>query len=263
LFVLRRAEKVVRSNGLQVMADQGSLSVITKGEINMFETAQPQAGTANQPEVIEILKTSVQDTYEGGSEDRQDGSSGNGSPEEKVLDESFMTVRYNKEDKPLSKEEAVVYAQKGMNYDKLSERLKELSARLNGYEKGSQTSLAADSEEAKQALIDYQLEDFIRENPGEDPGKLPESVVGEWKKGVPLKEAFLKYETQELSEKLQEMMEGAVKSEVNRKNEAASMGQASEGAARTRAINEESIKGMTSEELDRNHERIWAYLTGR
>lgn len=229
----------------------------------MFETAQPQAGTANQPENIETLEASIPDTYQGGSEDEKDGSSCDGSPEKEILDQPFITVRYNKEDKPLSKEEAVVYAQKGMNYDKISERLKELSARLSGYEKDSQTSQAADPEEVKQALIDCQLDDFIRENPGEDPSKLPESVVGEWKKGVPLIEAFLKYKTQNLSGKWNEIMKAAVQSEVNRKNETASMGRASEGAARVKAINDESIKGMTPEELDRNHERIWAYLTGR
>ena len=32
-------------------------------------------------------------------------------------DEPFLTIRYNKEDKGLTREDAITYAQKGMNYD--------------------------------------------------------------------------------------------------------------------------------------------------
>lgn len=239
----------------------------------MFETAQPQADTANQPEDTGSPKTEGfwggkdtpeapdSDTYEDGCETGQSGSNET-ERSEGNQGETFLTIRYNKEDMPLSKEEAVVFAQKGMNYDKLSERIKELSARLGEYEKGSKEA-APDNEAEKQIIIDSQLNEFIRENPEVDPRTLPEKVIGEWKRGMPLAQAFLKHQAQELSAKLKDIQETAAKTELNRKNEAASMGKASEGASRDRAINEESIKSMTPEELDRNHERIWAFLTGK
>jgi hypothetical protein len=226
----------------------------------MLETAQPQAGTANQPEEIDTQAAELSETSE--SENAQGGSPETG--ERDIQDEPFMTIRYNKEDKPLTRDEAAVYAQKGMNYDKLSERLKDLSARLSGYENGYiKAEGEPRNEEARQALINYQLDDFMSKNPGTDPRKLPESVIGEWKKGVPLTEAYFRNQTQELSEKINEMREAAAKSEVNRKNEAAGMGRASEGAARAKAISEDSIRNMSPEELDRNHERIWAFITGK
>ena len=53
-------------------------------------------------------------------------------------DEPYMTIRYNHEDKPLTREEAVTMAQKGMNYDNLNNRYTQLNgeledlARMNG-----------------------------------------------------------------------------------------------------------------------------------
>lgn len=46
-------------------------------------------------------------------------------------DEPFLTIRYNKEDKGLTREDAITYAQKGMNYDKLYDNYTNLSNRLN------------------------------------------------------------------------------------------------------------------------------------
>lgn len=51
--------------------------------------------------------------------------------EEPAEEEPFMTIRYNKEDKKLSRDEAVTMAQKGMNYDRLNERYETLNNRLN------------------------------------------------------------------------------------------------------------------------------------
>lgn len=232
----------------------------------MLETAQPQAeSTANQPEDI----TAAEQNGEGGSPE-------NGNLlDEAANEQPFMTVRYNKEDKPLSKEEAVVYAQKGMNYDKLQERLKEMAAKLSEYEKlGIEYAESretfwddqngGDTEEAKQALIDAQLDSFMRGNPGVDPRKLPESVLGAWKRGVPLNEAYLTLQAQELSSKIRQMERAEQQADANRKNEAASMGSAvSNGPTRGRALSDENIRNMTSAELEKNHDRIWAYLTGK
>ncbi len=219
----------------------------------MYETAQPQAGEpANQPDVISAPDSESEERQ--AFMDEEDRS-------EQTPDEPFMTVRYNKQDKPLSKEEAVTYAQKGMNYDKLQERLKEVSAKLSGYESAGLTAGRASD---KQAVIDGQLESFMRGNPGVDPRKLPESVIAAWKRGVPLSEAFISHQAQTLSAKIGDMEKASAQAEVNRKNNAASMGGAvSNAPARAKAINEESIRSMTCEELDKNHERIWACLTGK
>ena len=221
----------------------------------MLETAQPQAGsTANQPEdIAAVSETEIGESSNPENESLKDNAG-----------EPFMTVRYNKEDKPLSKEEAVAYAQKGMNYDKLQERLKEASTKLCEYENGTYQYGGQDTEEAKQALIDAQLDAFLQDNPGTDPRKLPESVLGAWKKGVPLGEAYLRHQTQELSSRVKQMEKAAAQAEANRRNEAASMGSAvSNGPTRGKALSEDSIRNMTPAELEKNHERIWAYLTGK
>lgn len=50
--------------------------------------------------------------------------------ETEVPEEPFLTIRYNKEDKGLSRDEAVTYAQKGMNYDHLNGKYTNLTKRL-------------------------------------------------------------------------------------------------------------------------------------
>lgn len=46
-------------------------------------------------------------------------------------EEPFLTIRYNKEDKGLTREDAITYAQKGMNYDHLNDKYTNLSNRLS------------------------------------------------------------------------------------------------------------------------------------
>lgn len=50
---------------------------------------------------------------------------------EAKAEEPFLTVRYDKEDKNLSRDEAVTYAQKGMNYDRMYGKYQELNDRIN------------------------------------------------------------------------------------------------------------------------------------
>lgn len=222
----------------------------------MFETAQPQAGEpANQP-VIEAVRPEAA----GESSPQNDGFEDYG---EVAAGEPFVTVRYNKEERPLTKEEAIAYAQKGMNYDKLQGRFKEMAGKLSEYENGLRPGKnEAGSEEEKQALVDDQLQSFMRANPGTDPRELPESVLDAWKRGVPLSEAYLKHEAEQLGAKISEIEKAAAQAEANRANTAASMGSAAScGATRGKQISEDAIRNMTSEELDRNHDRIWAYLT--
>ncbi|MGI5849659.1 MAG: hypothetical protein ACOX8Q_06310 [Christensenellales bacterium] len=233
-----------------------------KGMMSMFETAQPQADdSANQPDMAA--------PESGGTE---------GVPQE-----AFLTVRYNKEERPLSKEAAVEFAQKGMNYDKLYERLKQAADKLTAYEKSDffktaqsyadkngrptkevlelmqrQIDLQLDPNAARQTAVDSQLDTFMRANPGIDPRALPEDVLKAWKRGVPLYEAYLAHQAGTYKAQLDALEKAA---DTNRRNAVASMGKAGGGAVRSKPLSEESIRAMTREELEKNHERIWVFLT--
>ncbi len=216
----------------------------------MLDTTQPQVdATANQPDIA------------GGFE-----QSGN---EPEVTDESFMTIRYNKEDMPLSKDAATVYAQKGMNYDKLSARLEEANAKLQEYDEilkqgeGRDNSQEAyDNKASAQARVDGQLGDFMARNPGIDPRRLPKAVLNDWSRGVPLSEAFLLYQAGEYRAQADKLARELEQRDTNAKNSAASMGKPqSKGSARELELSDAVIKNMSPAELDRNHERIWKYLT--
>ncbi len=214
----------------------------------MEETAQPQAQTANQP----YTQT--------GTEEQE---------------EAFLTVRYNKEELPLSREAAAEYAQKGLNYDKINGRLKEVSQKAEEYSDIS--SLARDmaqktgvtekealvalrqkiSEESeKQSAVNTQLEDFIKAYPDTDPLALPNSVIDEWKSGVPLCDAYAAYA---LAAHRQTQVR-----QTNALNAAASMGGAQgTGAAAPKPLSKDVIAHMSPAELEKNHSRIWAFLTGQ
>lgn len=221
-------------------------------DINMIETAQPQAQAANQPYT------------------QSEAGQNSGAQEE-----AFLTVRYNKEELPLSREAAAEYAQKGLNYDKINGRLKEVSQKIEEYqdlsalaqemaqksglsEKEALYALAQriSEESEKQAAVNLQLDEFIASHPNTDPLTLPESVINAWKSGVPLCDAYAAYA---FAEERQTQAR-----QTNAQNAAASMGGAQgTGAAMPRPLSKELIAQMSPAELDKNHSRIWAFLTGQ
>jgi len=223
----------------------------------MFDMAQPQAvDTANQP-------TTVCDGETTGTQN---------SAQENA---AFLTVRYNKEALPLSREAAAEFAQKGLNYDKLSGRLEKAQEMLAAYEEigaaakeyandngmSDAEALVAikqrlNDEKQKQIFVNAQLTEFLNAYPDVDPGALPESVIYAWKNGTPLITAY-----EQMKEKAH-MREHA--RQTNVRNTQASMGGAiGMGAAAPRPMTEDSIKMMSSKELEKNHSRIWAFLTGQ
>jgi hypothetical protein len=225
----------------------------------MFDMAQPQAvDTANQP--IQSEDAAVNGTQEGAQE---------------LDNAAFLTVRYNKEELPLSREAAAVYAQKGLNYDKVSGRLEKAQELLTAYEDigaaardyahkngiSEAEALAAikerlDVERQNQSSVNAQLDEFLKAHPDIDPRALPEAVIHAWKNGTPLITAYAQMKEREL------MREHA--RQTNARNTEASMGGAiGMGAAAPRPMTEDAIKMMSSAELDRNHSRIWAFLTGQ
>lgn len=235
----------------------------------MLETTQPEvAETANQPDM-----TDADSEYVGA-----DGG----------VEEPFMTVRYNKEDTALSKEDAITYAQKGMNYDKLSERLETATAKLSEYESSDLYRLAneyaekngtsadrvsellsqhlrtgIDENAAKQTIVDNQLSDFMDRNPGMDPRQLPSSVLNAWCSGVPLSEAMVVHQAGAYRHEVETLRQQVEQLSTNEKNASASMGRPqSNGSARQKTLSEDTIRNMSQKELEKNHERIWAFLTG-
>lgn len=216
----------------------------------MEETAQPQAQAANQPYIQNDDDNAAQR-------------------------EAFLTVRYNKEELPLSREAAAEYAQKGLNYDKINGRLKEASQKIEEYKDISvlardmaqktgvtekealyalQRRISEESE--KQAAVNSQLDDFIASYPNADPLALPESVINAWKSGIPLCDAYAANAFIEEKRTLTR--------QTNAQNAAASMGGAQgTGAAAPRPLSKETIAQMSPAELDKNHSRIWAFLTGQ
>ena len=67
----------------------------------------------------------------------------------------FLNIRYNGEDKDLTKDEAIMLAQKGMNYDKVK-------GKLNALENGALKSISAIAERAGMTIDEYaeRLNDF-------------------------------------------------------------------------------------------------------
>ena len=219
----------------------------------MLETTQPQVEeTAHQPD------TQI------GTEQSEDAQA-----------EAFLTVRYNKEALPLTREAAAEFAQKGLNYDKLNGRLAQASQKLEAYEgieklareiaehNGVSESEALEalvqrigSEQQTQAAVNAQLDAFVQAYPDIDPCALPEAVLGAWKSGTPLCDAYAAYTHAAQSQ--------AQARQTNAHNAAASMGGArGTGAAAPKPLSAESIAQMTPVELEKNHSRIWAYLTGQ
>lgn len=70
--------------------------------------------------------------------------------------EAFLRVKYNKEERALSQEEAQEYAQKGLNYDKVNTRLEQMNAynerlaKLGGYQTADEMFAAIEEAEKAQ-----------------------------------------------------------------------------------------------------------------
>ena len=75
------------------------------------------------PEKTEDLGLEAEDFDLDQEEEIEEAETEEKTAEEQAQEEAFLQIKYNKEEKKLSKEEATILAQKGMNYDKIVERL--------------------------------------------------------------------------------------------------------------------------------------------
>lgn len=89
--------------------DDGYFDDLTDDDLTSL-TEEEQPVESNEGEVIEETEQAEQ---------------------EQLQDVPFLNIRYNKEDVALNQEQAIEYAQKGMNYDKLNDRLSYLQSRLD------------------------------------------------------------------------------------------------------------------------------------
>lgn len=95
----------------------------------------------------------------------------------------FLTIKYNKQDKELSQEDAITLAQKGMNYDHLQSKVDSLSkttARLEEQAKANGMTVDEYLDKLDEVQRDFEynnaLEKAKAENPGADE-KLLERIV--------------------------------------------------------------------------------------
>ena len=285
-----------------------------------METTQPQVGEVNevlvdaQPQAEEVKET-AQPTA---TETEQQPTA--------TAETTFeLEVKYNKESKKLTREEAVEFAQKGMNYDKLQARLKEIDTELESLKKplepltqklgkkpnevaeyfARQYKIAEDAKlaraqgkstedvtafreerearqaaEAKANALEtaeqtrqrhlQEASDFQTEFPNVDIQNLPEEVKENWlNSGKPLNEAYriFSYAAKEaeltaLQERIRTMESQQKAAEINAENAATAPGKLGEGATAEQPLTEKAISEMTPAELEKNHSKIWAYLTG-
>ena len=219
----------------------------------MSEVTQPEATPANQPAGGE---TTGESSAAGESQSTGQSTQANSS-------ESFLTVKYNKKQAGLSRDEAKSYAQKGMNYDKVFGRLKEANAKLREYESRPEKRTGQTESAERQAKVNGQLSDFIKSHPGVDPRSLPADVLQAWKKGTPLKEAAAAYQAKKYHSEIDSLKKQIMQLKTNECNAEASMGRpASFGSAQQKPLTAEAIKKMSRKEIDKNIDRIWEFLTG-
>lgn len=202
--------------------------------------------------------------------------------------EATVKVKFNHEEREIPASEAAVLAQKGMNYDKVFERLQSVEAQLQGYTSqigdyqkreteraandrvrqlvggGLDEAIAKQLVDAEtkatmteqeltklktQAAIDNQIKTFVAERPDVDLSKIPDEVIAAAKKSGNLLKEFNAWESSALRAKVHELETQLGVKKTNQTNTESSMGGATTvGNAAPGEITEESIKAMTREQ---------------
>lgn len=123
-------------------------------------------------EDIEVVETEdveeEVDTIEGENTEEESTNSENvENPESEEL-KPFMNVKYNKEDRGLSQEEAQLYAQKGMNYDKIHDKLSTYETAINSL--AGMQGMTADQwlEQAAQAEQEQKRQEILNQGAPEE-----------------------------------------------------------------------------------------------
>lgn len=233
--------------------------------------------------------------------------------QEQPTDDAFeLEVKYNKEPRKLSREQAVEYAQKGMNYDKVYGELEglkndegirwfvdyakslgvrpadlaakwgpELSQQVIGeyaeahdisYEEAEKqierdaklSTLETEVAGFRERLsIEDDIKTFFDRHPDITADKIPDEVLEAAREGtMSLSAAYDAYERIAEKEYISELERMIGIKSTNDTNESSSMGPVTGGGTYDPEITEETIKNMSQRDLERNHNKIWSFLTG-
>lgn len=211
-----------------------------------------------------------------------------------------IKVKYNSEVKEIPVDEAVVLAQKGMNYDKIVGRVQSLESELSQYKEqvgsfevqrqidaeakslagqGLDENYARQLAEAKvkatmseqelnqlksQAAVENQINVFKAERPDVNLDAIPDEVIEAARKSGNLLKEFNAWESGLLRAELAELRKKAGVVDANAANAASSMGSAdSKGDGAPLVINDQVIAKMTPEELKKNHKGVWEFLKNK
>ena len=211
-----------------------------------------------------------------------------------------IKVKYNSEVKEIPVDEAVVLAQKGMNYDKIAGRVQSLESELSQYKEqvgsfevqrqidaeakslagqGLDESVARQLAEAKvkatmseqelnqlksKAAVENQINVFKAERPDVNLDAIPDEVIEAARKSGNLLKEFNAWESGLLRAELAELRKKAGVVDANAANAASSMGSAdSKGDGAPLVINDQVIAKMTPEELKKNHKGVWEFLKNK
>ena len=180
--------------------------------------------------------------------------------------EQMVKVKYNHEEKEIPLSEAITLAQKGMNYDKMTDReqatadkLKNIESKLTQYEQAEEqrtltqkaTALAekdgippeiaqqlveaqrrADKAEQQnttlksQSAVDNQIQSFVKARPDVNLAEIPDEVLETAKRTGDLLVAYQSYEAVGYKAKVAELEKQVGTKKVNDDNSSSSMGSA-------------------------------------
>ena len=133
-------------------------------------------------------------------------------------DQEFsLKVKYNGAEQELSREEAVAYAQKGMNYDHIKEQLEHLkNAPENDISESRFQQLRRELDEMQVRNIAERKWNEFRKDHGEfqEYAKLPEEVRVKVASGMELDAAYALYENKQLKIKMQQMEQNLRNAEI-------------------------------------------------
>ena len=200
-----------------------------------------------------------------------------------VCDEPFVTVRYNHKDVELNRNEAVELAQKGLNYDKLSQRLdaagevEDLSYLDNlvislGFESRKELADALKNEAESLSSEDKPSEDdglfsFFEKYPQVNASDIPEDVISEYAKGVPLISAYEKHtrdiEVDSLKKELDQLREKQRIIDANSSNSQSSAGSVTVGgnAAAGEFFTENELGTLPGDVLKKNLDKALSSMS--
>lgn len=121
-----------------------------------------------------------------------------------------FTVKYNKEDRFVAKDEAPTWIQKGLNYDKVNERAQQLEAQTKYLEKQAKISGYASVEEYTKALDAYEQQQRIEQEAsrmGVDPDTYAQYFAPVNQQLTELQQKVQTYEQQMTAQQQQEQQQ--------------------------------------------------------